>query len=152
MQKTHTFSQSLKWSAAITSALAVLLTPAQAQDDPPVPPVDEPITIQIQCSPAVVNLNSRAGGNWMTVHTDLPLPGEGFSVAATLNDELPAKVIKSDDCGDLVAKFELSALKADLADLAQGTVAVELKLTVIITDEATGEAEIYEGFDTVRVI
>gem|GEM_PF-1356133 len=152
MQRNKIFCQSLKWSAALTAALAVLLMPAQAQDDPPNPPADEPTIIEIQCAPAVVNLNSKAGGNWMTVHTDLPFPGEGFSVEAMLNEELPAKVIKSDDCGDLVAKFELSALKAGLADLPQGTVAVELKLTVTVTDEATGETEIYEGFDTVRVI
>jgi len=149
MQRNQVFCQSLKWSAAISAALAVLLMPAQAQVTEE--PTDDGI-IEIKCSPAVVNLNSRAGGNWMTVHTDLPFPGEGFSVEAMLNEELPAKVIKSDDCGDLVAKFELSALKAGLADLPQGTVAVELKLTVTITDEETGEAEIYEGFDTVRVI
>ncbi|HOC00463.1 MAG TPA: hypothetical protein PKM43_17160, partial [Verrucomicrobiota bacterium] len=116
MQRNKIFCQSLKWSAALTAALAVLLMPAQAQDDPPNPPADEPTIIEIQCAPAVVNLNSKAGGNWMTVHTDLPFPGEGFSVEAMLNEELPAKVIKSDDCGDLVAKFELSALKAGLAD------------------------------------
>ncbi len=141
MQRNQIFCQSLKWSAALTAALAVLLMPAQAQEvDPPDPPADEPITIEIKCSPAVVNLNSRAGGNWMTVHTNLPWDEMLAEEDVTLNG-LEAAVIKPDDCGDLVAKFLLSDLKPLLT--APST---DLTLTVVI-----GEA-IYVGFDTVRVI
>ncbi len=141
MQKQSIFRQSLRSSGALLAALAVLLMPAQAQVDPQDPSADDLTTIEIQCSPAVVNLNSRAGGNWMTVHTDLPWDAAIAKEDVTLNG-LTAAVIKPDDCGDLVAKFLLSDLKPLIT--APST---DLTLTVVMMDGV-----VYEGFDTVRVI
>lgn len=132
--------RSLRWSGALLAGLAVLAMPLSTLAD----------DIEIQCSPSVVNLNSRTGGDWMTVHTDLDFPSDADAIVATLNGFTAVSVF-ADDCGDLVAKFRLSELKPTLE---AGDEELTLAVVVTYTDEATGGKieENYEGSDTVRVV
>ena len=135
--------RSLRWSGALLAGLAVLAMPLSTLAD----------DIEIQCSPSVVNLNSRTGGDWMTVHTDLDFPtaeeGVVVEIVATLNG-LTAVNVFADDCGDLVAKFRLSELKGTLTAGTEVTLALTVDVTY--TNEAGEEIENYEGSDTVRVV
>lgn len=94
--------------------------------------------ISIAVSPNVFNLDSQ--GTWVTVHADIPYSSvSGASV--TLNG-IPVEATFADDCGDLVAKFDLNTVKAILS-----LGAFELRLTGLTKDGGT-----FSGTDTVVVI
>ncbi len=133
--------RSLRWSGALLAGLAVLAMPLSTLAD----------DIEIQCSPSVVNLNSRTGGDWMTVHTDLDFPGDADAIDATLNG-LTAVNVFADDCGDLVAKFRLSELKGTLTAGTEVTLTLTVDVTYTNPDTGAETVVSYEGSDTVRVV
>ena len=130
--QTHQNSLSLiHWCGVLLAALALALTPLRAQAQE---------TINIQCSPSVVYLDSIASGDWMTVHTDLPF-AEVDRATVELNG-MPASVLKADSRGNLVAKFDLTELKETLA-----TPSATLTLTGVTVDGVE-----FVGSDEVRVV
>ena len=96
------------------------------------------LTVDIVVSPNVLNLESN--GIWVTVHA-----GIAYSTVATSSVELngiPVEVTKSDDRGELVAKFLLDDVR-DIVHLGTN----ELTLT----GETTG-GQLFSGTDEILVI
>lgn len=101
--------------------------------------------VAIQVAPQAVNLDSK--GEWLTIHVDIPyglvdlgslqvtVGGAGVSVAWT----------KADDCGDLVIKLDLAAVKATLKGVEPGPVTVTVS-------GATNNGETFGGVSTIRVV
>jgi hypothetical protein len=130
--QTHANSLSLvRWGGALVAGLALSLTPVKAAD----------LAVDIQCSPSVVMLVAVAAGDWMTVHTDLPYSDVDRTVAVELNGQ-PAKSLKADNRGNLVAKFDLTELRTHLQP---GWVALTLT-------GATVTGDTFAGSDVVRVL
>lgn len=75
---------------------------------------EEPIIIEIDVSPNILNLESAA--TCMTVHTDIAY-GSVDCESVTLN-YVPADYCKSDSLGFFVAKFDIDQIKA--LDLVEG--------------------------------
>jgi len=130
--QTHSNSLSLvRWGGALLAGLALSLIPVKAAD----------LAVDIQCSPAAVMLGAVATGDWMTVHTDLPFRDVDRTVAVELNGQ-PAKLLKADNRGNLVAKFDLTELRTQLQP---GSV------TLTLTG-ATLTGDTFAGSDVVRVL
>jgi hypothetical protein len=121
----------IRWSCAALVGLALSLASVQAAD----------VAVDIQCSPSVVMLRSVAAGDWMTVHANLPYSKVDRTVEVQLNG-LPAKLLKADNRGNLVAKFDLTQLKTQLQPGF-----VNMTLT-----GATVTGDVFTGSDTVRVL
>jgi hypothetical protein len=99
---------------------------------------DRDLTIVVAVSPKTVNLESQ--GVWVTVHADIPYRDVArFTV--TLNG-IAVTTTKSDDRGDLVAKFNIDDVKKALVP---GTVVLTLAGT-------TTDGESFSGSDTIQVI
>ncbi len=96
------------------------------------------LTIAITVAPNVVN--TTAGGQWVTVHADIPL-ADVESLTVMLNG-IPVDWTKADAQGDLVAKFCLD----DMLDVIQPPSA-ELELFGV-----TRDGQVFIGVDTVKVI
>ncbi len=123
----------LRWvrrCGAVAAVLALTLIPAQAQE-----------VVDIQCSPSVVVLDSVASGDWLTVHTDIPLSAVDTDEPIYLNGVL-VDYVKADNRGNLVAKFDLTELKALLAPPS----------TVLTLEGTTVEGLAFVGSDTVGVV
>jgi hypothetical protein len=107
-------------------------------------------TIAIAIAPQTVNLQFQ--GEWVTVHADIPfdavVPG---SVAFVLDDidYVSADVEKADDCGDLVAKFDMDK-KDGIGDYLK-TFLEEGSATLTLSGDTTAGSS-FSGSDTVRVI
>ena len=96
-----------------------------------------PTEIEIVISPNTLVMDSQ--GVWVTVHADIPLKSvAGFTV--TLNG-IPVEVVKADNHGDLVAKFELDAVK-NIIDPPSATLTLAGELS---------DGGAFEGTDTIRV-
>lgn len=102
-------------------------------------------TVGIAIAPSTINLNSQT--ECVTVHADIPynvVVGESVTL-----DGLPATGTFADDCGDLVAKFDVAKVKALLAD----RLGDEKEATVSMTlDGTTTLGSPFSGTDTVRVV
>lgn len=73
---------------------------------------EQDLVVAIQVSPSMLVLGSP--GKWVTVHADIPFGAVDTSRPITIT--LDGKRIKAvswfaDDCGDLVAKFELEIVQ-----------------------------------------
>lgn len=98
------------------------------------------VEVSIVVSPSTINIQSK--GVWVTVHADIPY-SEVADAIVTLDDvDVEVVCTKSDARGDLVAKFDVDAIK-DIVD--PGT--AELELSVI-----TVSGERFYVTDTVTVI
>jgi len=95
--------------------------------------------IAIQVSPSTINLAYQ--GTRVTVHADIPYGAVLPDSVVTLNG-IAATSTFADDCGDLVAKFDVDAVKRIIAPPS-----ADLTLEGI---DRTGER--FSGTDTVRVI
>lgn len=99
---------------------------------------DEAQAVEIQIAPSTLLLNASQGGS-VTVHADIPYSiVDGSSVKL---DGIAATATFADDCGDLVAKFKETEVKAGLS-LGR----VTLTLTGLTTDGTP-----FRGSDVVRV-
>ncbi len=94
--------------------------------------------VAIQVSPATIAL--RSAGHDLTVHVDLPF-GVVDTASLTL-DGLPATGAFADDCGDLVVKFDLDAVKQRVAPPSA--------TLTLYGNEMNGTP--FHGSDTVRVV
>lgn len=138
--RNHTlFLHPTRWTCGLLAALTMILTPVRA--------ADTTVPIEIQCSPAVVILDSVANGDWMTVHTDLRFSALPKPVVVDLNG-LAATSVFSDNRGNLVAKFRLTTLKAMLPTLVMPDTS---EATLILTVVDNNGVE-YTGSDVVRVM
>ncbi|HOW66562.1 MAG TPA: hypothetical protein P5186_15270 [Candidatus Paceibacterota bacterium] len=133
MQTHQTSHHSLRWEIALLTVLFITLMPVRAKSDD--------LTVNVKCSPAVVFLGAVASGDWLTVHTDLPFSSVNKVLPVLLN-EVQADVLKSDNRGNLVAKFKLT-------DLASVLVPPSATLTLTGTTIAGLS---FEGSDTVKVL
>lgn len=100
MKTLQTLMATACWGVAALALAALTIAPLRAADEQ---------EIEIQCSPAVVNLSTTPNGNWFTVHTDI-----AYSAVAKATVELngvPVKWTKSDQKGYLVAKFVLTDVR-----------------------------------------
>ena len=70
-------------------------------------PADDPITITIQVSPNVLNIQNQ--GTWVTVHADIPY-STVVGATVTLNG-VEVKTTFADNQGNLVAKFVIADIK-----------------------------------------
>jgi hypothetical protein len=101
---------------------------------------DEPLPIDLQVSPNVLNLESYGGS--LSMHTDVGYSWTldvGFTVDGQLVDDFWTK---SDARGELVVKASLEAVED-----SDGDSLATFVLTVI-----TSNGTWYEGTDTIRVI
>jgi len=98
----------------------------------------ELMTVDMVVSPSNVYLDSQ--GVWVTVHADIPY-SEVTGVSVTLNG-ISVAITKSDSRGDLVAKFYLDDVKAELP-----TGRVTLRLFGETEQDGT-----FEGFDEIVVM
>lgn len=96
------------------------------------------LSVSIQVSPHVLVLASK--GVWVTVHTSIPY-GSVNTDTVELNG-VSAKQCFPDDCGDLVAKFDLDVMK-DIVSPPEAT----LVLTGLTTDDLP-----FSGSETVKVV
>lgn len=133
MQRLHLSTTPLRWSSVILALLVLALTPLRA--------ADATVAVDVQCSPSVVVLHSVAAGDCLTVHTDLRFSSVDRTVPVELNG-LPAYSVFADNRGNLVAKFNLTALR-ELLTLPATT----LTLTGVTTD-----GQVFSGSDVVRVV
>ena len=116
---------------AVGVMLALFASPTVSADS------DVPVAIVV--SPNVLNLDSQ--GTWVTVHTDIPYADVDRTVIVTLNG-VEVKVVKSDACGDLVAKFCID----DIIGIVQpGTATLTLFGTTVWGIP-------FSGSDTIKVI
>ena len=99
----------------------------------------EDLLIDIQVSPHTVVLKSKASGDWLTVHTDIPY--SAVVPSSVCLDGETASLTKADDCGFLVAKFDLTLFKSKLSPPS-----AQLTLTGVTTDGG-----LFQGADTVGV-
>ncbi len=93
----------------------------------------------IVIQPKAISLDSKGGT--VSVHTDIDYSEGAPWTAATLNG-LQAYLVKSDLCGNLVAKFDLDAVKAMVPEGAK-------QLTLPF--EAIGAVTTHTGTDTVTI-
>lgn len=133
MQTHQTSHHSLRWGIALLTVLFITLMPVRA--------TGADLTVTVKCSPAVVFLGAVASGDWLTVHTDLPFSSVNTDRLVFLNDVL-ADVLKSDNRGNLVAKFKLT-------DLASVLLPPSATLTLTGT---TIDGLSFAGSDTVKVL
>jgi len=99
----QTFPFPTRWGMTILALVALTVAPVRATDEQ---------EIAIQCSPAVVNLNTTPNGCWFTVHADIAY---GAVVKATVElNGVPVEWTKADNRGYLVAKFVLADVRAIL--------------------------------------
>ena len=97
-----------KWAVfvGIVTLAGIICAPlGHAQDE-------QDLTVAIQVSPSMLVLGSP--GKWVTVHADIPFGAVDTSLPITIT--LNGVMIKAvscfaDDCGDLVAKFELEIVQ-----------------------------------------
>jgi hypothetical protein len=131
MKTLQTLMAPARWGIAVLALVALTIAPLRAGD------VQE---IEIQCSPAVVNLSTTPKGSWFTVHADIAY---GAVVKATVElNGVPVKWTKVDNKGYLVAKFVLVAVR-DILVPGDNT----LTLSGITID-----GETFTGSTTVRVL
>lgn len=133
----NTQHSSLTWvrrCGALVAAMTLTLIPVQAQE-----------TIDIQCSPSVVVLGSVAAGDCLTVHADIPYSAVDTDAGVFLNG-VAAYATFADNRGDLVAKFDLTDMKALLTPPAT---VLTLTGTAIVDELVTVE---FTGADEVRVV
>lgn len=125
-----------RWIFALTLIAGLVTAPAAGGAD------DTPIGIEIEIAPSVLNLASS--GVWVTVHADIALADVDVDddVSVTL-DGVPVVVVKADSHGDLVAKFDLDAVK----DILFAPSTVDLELTGFKKDGTP-----FSGEDTIRVV
>jgi hypothetical protein len=115
------------WIVASVVLLAVVAVAGPACDRS-----DGQIDIAVTVSPKTLNLASE--GVWVTVHADIRYR-DVASVSVKLN-EIAVAVTKSDDRGDLVAKFDLDVVKTTLSP---GTVVLELTGKTVDGDSFSGK-------------
>jgi len=119
--------------AAIVATVAVFAVGPDLRAAP------EPIVdVEIDVSPSVVYMASK--GVWVTVHAEI-----SFSSVQALSvrlDDVPVEFTKSDNRGQLVAKFTLDSVKKILTP---GTMELTLRGT-------TFDGVDFEGTDSIRVI
>jgi hypothetical protein len=99
----------LRVTLALAIAMAALVVSVSALSA-----AEGTLEIEIQISPHV--LNASAYGEEVTVHTDIPYASVDHE-SVTLSG-VKISGYKADDCGDFVAKFQMSAILA--LDLAIG--------------------------------
>ena len=94
---------------AFCSAVAFHAQEVQAQG---------PITVSMKVSPNNLVIHSIGEGDWLTAHVDTPFSEVNCSTLELTillyDDSIPYKYAKADLRGDLVAKFDLSDIKAIL--------------------------------------
>lgn len=101
---------------------------------------DGPTVVPIQVSPATINLAQK--GTWVTVHADIPY-SEVLRVEAVVElNGVPVAWTKADNQGNLVAKFQVDAVKGIIA---------EPSAEVTLTGDVDGDVY-FSGSETVRVI
>ena len=122
----------IRWAAAILALLVLALAPLRA--------ADATVSVDVQCSPSTVVLHAVAAGDCLTVHTDLRFSSVDRTVPVELNG-LAAYSVFPDNRGNLVAKFNLTALRGLLT-----LPATTLTLTGVTTD-----GQVFSGSDVVRV-
>lgn len=92
----------------------------------------------ITVSPSTLVMGSQ--GVWVTVHADIPYSSVDCATV-TLNG-VPVTVTFADNQGELVAKFQIDAIK--------GTVAVPSAEVTLVA--LTNDGDVFVGTDTIRVI
>lgn len=100
------------------------------------PNSDDPTVITVM--PHVINLS--AGGEWVTVNTNLPLSIVDADTV-TLNG-IPVAWVKADQRGQLVAKFTVAEIRSILAPPS----------TVLVLEGLLKDGTGFSGQDTVEVI
>lgn len=133
MQTLHLSTNPLRWGSVILALLVLALTPLRA--------ADATVAVDVQCSPSTVVLHSVAAGDCLTVHTDLRFSSVDRTMPVELNG-LSAYTVFPDNRGNLVAKFNLTALRGLLT-----LPATTLTLTGVTTD-----GQVFSGSDVVRVM
>lgn len=133
MQTLHLFTTPLRWSSLILALLFLALTPLRA--------ADATVAVDVQCSPSTVVLHSVATGDCLTVHTDLRFSSVDRTMPVELNG-LAAYSVFSDNRGNLVAKFNLTALRELLT----------LPSTTLTLTGMTTQGQVFSGADVVRVV
>jgi hypothetical protein len=131
MQTRQNFSYPVRWGVIALALLTLALAPLPAQDV---------VQIDIQCSPAVVNLQTSPNGTWFTVHADIAYRLVN-AATVTLNN-IPVKWTKVDNLGYLVAKFQLADVRGLLLP---GDNTLTLK-------GVTVDGLLFSGSATVRVV
>jgi len=121
------------WGGVLLAALTLVLAPVKA--------AEATLPISVKCSPAVVNLDSTAIGDCLTVHTNLRFSDVNRAAPVTLNG-VAAYLLMADNRGNLVAKFRLTTFKACLTPPSA---------TLILTG-TTVTGLVFTGSDVVRVV
>jgi len=122
------------FSASATVPILVLLLALASQ----APALAAEASIEIQ--PNTLAMHSLGGT--VSVHTDIDYSA-GVPWTATLNG-LRAYLVKSDLCGNLVAKFDLDAVK----ELASASGTTQLTLVFVAT---SNDGEEFTGTDSITV-
>ncbi|HOD83232.1 MAG TPA: hypothetical protein PKG77_17595 [Phycisphaerae bacterium] len=101
---------------------------------------DEVTDIAIQVSPNVIAL--RSNGTWLTIHADISFAVvDKDSVQLEIEGvTLAPQSLFADDCGDLVAKFPLNAVKDIVKDKTSAT--MTLSGLTIAGDAFVGSATV----------
>ena len=100
---------------------------------------EEVMGVEITISPSTLVLSDN--GKWVTVHTDIAYGDFNVRRDSILLNDIPVAWTKSDNCGNLVAKFA----QADIMGIVEvGKVTLELTSTLDGVD--------FSGEDTIRVI
>lgn len=133
MQTLYISIAPVRWGCAVLAVLALVLSPLRA--------ADSTVPVNIQCSPSVVVLHAIAAGDCLTVHTDLRFRDVDTTRPLELNG-LQAYAAFSDSRGYLVAKFDLTALRALLS----------LPATTLTLTGFTDDGSAFAGSDVVRVV
>ncbi len=106
---------------------------------------DDPIPTEIDITVAPSTLNLSYQGPCVTVHTNLAYTTELEANYVWTLQGVESYAVFPDDCGDLVAKFDVDDIATDLGRLTEPT-AVTMTLTGV------GNEVSYAGSDEVRVI
>jgi hypothetical protein len=97
----------------------------------------DPFQINIMVSPNVIALDSDT--EWLTIHTDIPL--SAVDTASLKVNDIDVSWTKADNQGNLVAKFDMVAVKAILVPGE----------AVLVLTGLTEEGVSFSGTDTVEV-
>jgi hypothetical protein len=104
---------------------------------------DDFITVSMKVSPNNLVIHSVGEGDWLTIHVDIPYSVVNCTTLVLLFDNvvLPVKYAKADLRGDLVAKFDLSDIKAIVTPPTE---------TLLLSGYTTAGVQFY-GSDIIQV-
>ena len=101
------------------------------------------LTVSMEVSPDNLAIHSIGEGDWLTAHVDIPYSVVDCTSLVLLFDdaEIPVKYAKADLRGDLVAKFDLSDIKAIVTPPTQ----------TLLLHGSTGDGVSFYASDIIRV-